>query len=911
MKAKQFLFAAGAMLMLAAQSSEAQEVAERLPHASQWLVAPVGAATQVSFGFDDPGTPYRVRWGMDTAWNDGNNVRRGVYHIGAENLGYGRLSFQPTDSVGDDLKLSSAQQRALNSRINNMKRTGVTTVLLNSDPNDPDKLALYYYGKPKNWYNVIKATVVAAQAQGMTIEAIAPMNEPDYTYNGQGTKQHFLEVVKLLRADPFFDDIRISAGNTLNTDPALEWYNYMKPYVDEGNTHQLAGSFDNYARFFETVRADGKIATADELHNVMEAFVAVEYGLQNGIWWGFDGVMRGRYCKATSGGQRLGYGENRTKWTAGAVYRLPNGEVDAFLGSSERQANTTDFEIVSRGKDVFFDGYGPVRAYGMQVPGGTGYQIGQTNAERLIRITSGDDVPLGPIATGDYIIMNVGSRLLMSTGGNTNNGASILQTRRHNSRRDEFWTVEPVPDRVGGDFSGHFVTNQQGSRLLDVYNSNLNNGGTICAYPGGKGEIEQWYFSYAGNGDYYIQSRFSGLYLCVDNTREGTAVVQRALNSESDNFRWRLIPTDAKLEAEAPAAPTGLSATPHGASMLLEWMPNADADIASYIVLRREVKDDGSEVEWQTLCNSTSETRLLDNMCLPGKTYAYKLRAVDRTGNRSEASEPVVVDVAPERGLIARYAFDRSVADSTANQYDGVGPTDFKYGTLSSVTKEGTSSLNLNSSGREYIAIPYAVGNQREMTVAVWLRWRGGTKEQHIFDFGNGTDQCVYLTPENPDGKIALVLRNGDEVQTLCSTSAMNKSSWRHLVVTMSATEVKMYLNGEEIASTEDITLRPADLNPGLCYIGRSQDPIAPGYYGYMDDFRVYNYALSADEVAVLYDPLYTAISSPATQATTSPVVRRDYFSLDGRRQHTPVHGISVVKEHHADGSVTTRKQVR
>ena len=78
-----------------------------------------------------------------------------------------------------------------------------------------------------------------------------------------------------------------AGGNTLNCDEALPWYNALKDYLDEGNTHQLAGSFDNYALFFQTVKNDGKVVTADELHNVGEAIVGVEYGMENGIWWSF------------------------------------------------------------------------------------------------------------------------------------------------------------------------------------------------------------------------------------------------------------------------------------------------------------------------------------------------------------------------------------------------------------------------------------------------------------------------------------------------------------------------------------------------------------------------------------------------------------------------------------------------
>ena len=47
----------------------------------------------------------------------------------------------------------------------------------------------------------------------------------------------------------------------------MKWYEHNKEFLDEGNTHQLAGSFDTYAEFFTKVREDGRHATADELHN--------------------------------------------------------------------------------------------------------------------------------------------------------------------------------------------------------------------------------------------------------------------------------------------------------------------------------------------------------------------------------------------------------------------------------------------------------------------------------------------------------------------------------------------------------------------------------------------------------------------------------------------------------------------
>lgn len=886
----------------------AQEL-PRTPHSSMWILAPMGGATQVPYDYDGEGIEYRVRWGMDTAWNDRNNIVRGTYHIGRENLTYGRVSFQPTDSVGDDLKLSNAQQRNLTSRINNMKRTGVTTVLLNSDPNDPDKLEQFYYGKPKNWYNMLKATTIAAQQQGMTVEAIAPMNEPDYTYNGQGTKEHFLQVVKLLRADPFFDDIRICAGNTLNTDPALEWYNYMKPYVDEGNTHQLAGSFANYAKFFQTVRADGKIATADELHNTMEAFVAVEYGLQNGIWWGYEGVTRGRYCKATSGGRRLGYGESRGTWTAGCVYRLPDGSVDAFLGSSERQANTNMFELACQDRDVFYDGYGPTRLYSCEIPGGTGYQQGQTNAETTIHITTGADVSDGPIEDGEYFIMNSRNEklVIMSTSNNSSNAANVTAyAPAAKTRNDEVWTIEAVPARVGGDFCYHFVTNKMGARLLDVKNSNLNNNGDICAYPGGKGAIEQWHFIYAGGGDYYMQSRYSGLFLGVNSNR----VVQREFDAEDLTLRWRLVPVDAKCETAAPAAPVGLTATPQTASVLLNWEANTEDDIASYTILRGEATTEEGE-NWQTIGRQLTSTQFIDNSCVAGKPYFYKILAVDMAGNRSDDSQLLAAQTLTDPALIAHYSFDQTLLDSTENYFDAVSSDTPTYISMGSFYKEGTASLSLSND--KYLVLPHEVGNQREMTVAMWIRWRGGNKWERLFDFGNGTERYLFLTAANDSKKMAFGIKNGGEEQTLVCEEGLSRS-WHHVALTIGATEtgmdVKVYVDGEVIGHSTDITLSPADIRPGLCYIGRSQFAADPIMAGYIDDLRIYNYPLTQGEVQDLVGSELSGIITPDYD-DNSPVLETEYYSLNGIRIAQPTRGLIIIKEKRANGSVTIRKEVR
>ena len=237
---------------------------------------------KVPFCVTDTGQPTPIKWGMDTAWDDEGNVLRGINFIGADRLTYGRVSFQVMDPVNADGTLSARQQKFLQSRLQHIALSKPTGILLNSDPVDINVDIFTHH--PEQWYKVIKATVKYVQDYGLNVVSIAPFNEPDVTASNQGTKDDFKAVAKLLKEDPELAGIRICAGNTCNNDGAMEWYQHMKPYVDEGNTHQLAGDFDHYADFYTTVQADGNVATNDELHNVMEGIVGAQYGLENGIW---------------------------------------------------------------------------------------------------------------------------------------------------------------------------------------------------------------------------------------------------------------------------------------------------------------------------------------------------------------------------------------------------------------------------------------------------------------------------------------------------------------------------------------------------------------------------------------------------------------------------------------------------
>ena len=77
-------------------------------------------------------------------------------------------------------------------------------------------------------------------------------------------------------------------------------------------------------------------------------------------------------------------------------------------------------------------------------------------------------------------------------------------------------------------------------------------------------------------------------------------------------------------------------------------------------------------------------------------------------------------------------------------------------------------------------------------------------------------------------------------------------NAWSQLAVTLSGTTATLYVNGAAAATNTSMTLNPSSLGATTQnYIGKSQWP-DPYLSGTVDEFQVYNRALSAAEVQSL-----------------------------------------------------------
>lgn len=812
-----------------------------------------GQDQSLVFDTSDPGETKAITlWGLDTAWLSEVNVRRGVVFMGQPQVDLIRFSFTGDwPLVGGTLGTEAQAEFDQRMDIVDTWTDSGTALYLNNDTGTLD--ASFDNGDGVNaaaWAELINVTRQKCVSAGRTVLSVSPMNEPDYS-TWQGDVTRFGDVCWQLRNTygTEFNTIRLMGGNTLNNDVADGWYSTLTSptdYLEEGNTHQLAGSFDNYAAFYDTVEANGDVGCNDELHNVAEAMIGAEHGMDAAIWWGSAERARGEFVQA-SDGDRLAYAENRAYWTAASVYRAPGAtqQLKAFVGESERQSVAHNYQIIARDRPVFFDGHGPQHLYEVGTSGDwTYWSTAHKNAERVVNITWGDDIQ--PAIDGTYVLLNRHSGKVLEVAASGTADGDNLEQNSFSGGTNQQWSITPLPLDSGGDYSYFAVTNVNSGKAPDIYNYSLDPGGDIRQWglPGTyPGVNQQYYFEYVEDGWFRVRSRWSGHYLSVasDSTANGANILQWT-NTGHNSQQWRLLPVGAAVETSAPATPTGLAATANDVSIELNWNAVGDADLAGYTVLRSATTGG----PYDTIARGVTGTTYVDSSATEAVPYFYVVRAEDESLNRSSISAQASATPTGAAGLVAGYDFDGDLTDSTVNDNDGESHGGVSYGT----GKAGGNSCVLDGSSG-HVALPSAIAGYDEMTFATWVYWDGGDNWQRIFDFGNGTSQYMFLSPSSGAGTLRFAINDGTGEQAI-DTTALATGQWVHLAVTLNGGTGILYVNGSEAASNTSMTHSPSDVAPVVNYIGKSQFSADPTFAGRLDDFRIYNEVLDATAIAAL-----------------------------------------------------------
>jgi hypothetical protein len=167
------------------------------------------------------------------------------------------------------------------------------------------------------------------------------------------------------------------------------------------------------------------------------------------------------------------------------------------------------------------------------------------------------------------------------------------------------------------------------------------------------------------------------------------------------------------------------------------------------------------------------------------------------------------------------------------------------------------NALYLVKASQGYASIPAGIlGGAAEMTIATWVYVNSSADWQRVWDFGTNTTVYMFLAPRSGTTqhlRFAITLNSNTGEQGLNDTAELPLGTWKHVAVVLGTGGGFLYVDGKQVATNPDLTLRPADLgDTPNNYIGKSQwnDPYLDGN---IDDFRVYSRALSAAEIEALF----------------------------------------------------------
>lgn len=217
------------------------------------------------------------------------------------------------------------------------------------------------------------------------------------------------------------------------------------------------------------------------------------------------------------------------------------------------------------------------------------------------------------------------------------------------------------------------------------------------------------------------------------------------------------------------------------------------------------------------------------------------------------ASESIKVTPAPPAVMLHRYTFDSNASDSVGTA----------HGELVGGAQIDRGAVVLSGQKPSYVNLPNDLFTSlTDVTIETWANWRGGGAWQRLWDFGNssaGEDtqgaatQSFFFTPDNGGSIWLSIFPEGIGGQQAIGAPPIGPNQLRHIAFTFDslAGEGRVYLDGVQIGINTNMTYTLAGLgSTANNWLGHSQYVQDSDFNGSILEFRIYNGALTAQQVA-------------------------------------------------------------
>jgi len=241
---------------------------------------------------------------------------------------------------------------------------------------------------------------------------------------------------------------------------------------------------------------------------------------------------------------------------------------------------------------------------------------------------------------------------------------------------------------------------------------------------------------------------------------------------------------------------------------------------------------------------------------------------------------PTPTQPSPGNGPFAHWKFDEtsgtSAADSSGNNYSGTlvnGPT-WAAGHVD-------GALNFDGIDDHVATVDDPLDITGSLTISAWVVHTSNSTARHIASknhVGVSTPWQLAILTTN---KLRSYTRGSDLDQAIDSNDSISLNAWHHVVFVRDAvtSKVTFYIDGSQDSGGWQ-TYTPARVSASgvTAKIGSRGDGASNFFSGKIDDLRIYNRALSPDEVLALYlgEPgggITVSISSPVGGATVDGTI--------------------------------------
>ena len=219
-----------------------------------------------------------------------------------------------------------------------------------------------------------------------------------------------------------------------------------------------------------------------------------------------------------------------------------------------------------------------------------------------------------------------------------------------------------------------------------------------------------------------------------------------------------------------------------------------------------------------------------------------------------------LIPPAQEVGLTTYFNFENMTGTAVADQTNAGNQGTLQGGVAISADRPNlnftanASSLNFDGAN-DYVSTTKSYSNPNIFSLSLWFKTTTTTGGK-LIGFGNmqtgqsnNYDRHIYMTNA---GQLCFGVYNGS-VQTINSTNSYNDGQWHHVAASLSSAGMQFYVDGSLIGSKATVTT--AENHTGYWRLGYDNmngwTNIPSSFYfkGLMDDARVYNRALSGQEV--------------------------------------------------------------